>query len=213
MKMNKILIADDHQLIINALTTLLHKNKYEIIATANDGFTAYNLLIKHKPDIAIIDIEIPKLNGLEVTRLCRKEKISTKIIILTSHKERILYEKAKDLDVYGYLLKEFANEEIITCIQQVSKGKTFFSQELKKYIGEINSKTELIQNLTKTEIKVLKLVTCKLTNEQISTKLFISIRTVEKHRSNIIKKLHLEKKHNSLLIWSQNNIDKINTLI
>lgn len=200
-----IIIADDHPLLLKGLNDFLIEKGYDLVGIGKDGREAYNLIIQHKPDIAILDIQMPYLSGIEIARKCKNKNIDTKVVLITLHKERELFQKAKELNIFGYILKEFALEEIETCIETVKKGKPFFSTKLKELIGIILTEDADLAKLTPSERKILRLIAKDMTNKGIAKQLFISPRTVEKHRSNIIAKLDLEPKTNSLLIWAKEN--------
>lgn len=200
-----IIIADDHPLLLKGLNDFLIEKGYDLVGIGKDGREAYNLIIQHKPDIAILDIQMPYLSGIEIARKCKNQNIDAKVVLITLHKERELFQKAKELNIFGYILKEFALEEIETCIETVKKGKPFFSTKLKELIGIILTEDADLAKLTPSERKILRLIAKDMTNKGIAKQLFISPRTVEKHRSNIIAKLDLEPKTNSLLIWAKEN--------
>ena len=209
MKSQTIITADDHPLLLKGLNDFLLEKKYNIIGSGINGKEAYNLIVKLKPDIAILDIQMPYMTGLEVAKECKKNKIPTKIILITFHKEKVLFQKANELNIFGYILKEFAIEEIQTCIKSVTEGIPYFSPRIKDLLGINPYKQNYLDNLTPSEKKILKLIAKDQTNKDIASLLFISHRTVEKHRSNIIQKLKLEHKTNSLLIWAKDNVDKL----
>lgn len=208
MKSKSIIIADDHPLLLKGLNDFLCEKKYNIIGSGKDGQEAYNLIVKLKPDIAILDIQMPYMTGLEVATACKKNEITTKIILITFHKEKVLFQKATELNIFGYILKEFAIEEIETCIKSVTEGVPYFSPRIKDLLGINPYQEKYLSNLTPSEKKILKFIAQDKTNKEIAALLFISYRTVEKHRSNIISKLKLERKTNSLLIWAKDNVDK-----
>lgn len=204
-----IIIADDHPLLLKGLSDFLIEKGYNLIGSGKDGREAYNLIIQKKPNIAILDIQMPFMSGIEIAQKCRDQNIDTKIVLITLHKEKELYQKAKELNIFGYVLKEFALEEIETCIQTVKMGKPFFSTKLKELIGVVFTEDTNLSKLTPSEKKILKLIAQDKTNKEIGSQLFISPRTVEKHRSNIINKLNLEPKTNSLLIWAMEHQNKL----
>ena len=204
-----IITADDHPLLLKGLNDFLIEKKYNIIDSGIDGNAAYNLILKHKPDIAILDIQMPIMSGLEVAKKCKQNNIVTKIVLITLHKERDLYTEAQKLNVFGYMLKEFAIEEIENCLKSVSNNIPYFSPKIKEYLNVSDDKNDVLMLLTPSEKKILKLIATDKTNKQIAEMLFISSRTVEKHRSNIINKLKLEQKTNSLLIWAKENQSKL----
>ncbi|GAA4894990.1 response regulator transcription factor [Flaviramulus aquimarinus] len=203
-----IVIADDHPLMLRGLTDFLTSKGFNIIGSAEDGNTAYNLIVKLKPDIAILDIRMPNKTGLEIAEACKKNDLSTKIILITFDKEEDVYEEALKFGVYGYILKEFAVEEIETCIQHTLIGKPYFSQEIASFLNHNNSKKpKTLELLTKSELKIVKLISENKTSQDIADVLSISVRTVDKHRSNIVSKLSLDNKPTSLAVWSNSNKD------
>lgn len=204
-----IIIADDHPLLLKGLSDFLIEKDYHLIGQGNDGRQAYNLITQKKPDIAILDIQMPYMSGLEIAQQCKEHNIKTKIVLITLHKEKDLYQKAQELNIFGYILKEFALEEIENCIKTVTEGVPFFSDRIKELIGVVFMENTELSSLTPSEKKILKLIAQDKTNKDIASLLFISYRTVEKHRSNIITKLNIEPKTNSLLIWAKENHDKL----
>lgn len=204
-----IIIADDHPLLLKGLSDFLVEKGYNLVASGNDGREAYNLILQKRPDIAILDIQMPYMSGIEIAQMCKSQDIETKIVLITLHKEKELYQKAKELNIFGYILKEFALEEIENCIKTVKDGKPFFSAKIKELIGVAIVEDNNLSSLTPSEKKILKLIAKDKTNKDIASQLFISYRTVEKHRSNIITKLNLEPKTNSLLIWAKENHEKL----
>ncbi|WP_248724305.1 response regulator transcription factor [Seonamhaeicola sp. ML3] len=202
-----IVIADDHPLMLRGLTDFLNSKGFNIVGSATDGNSAYNLIVKLKPEIAILDIRMPYKTGLEIAEDCIKNDLPTKIILITFDKEEELYEKAKSLNVYGYILKDFAVEEIETCIEQVINNKPYFSEEIVQSLNSspINSHLEELEKLTRSELKIVKLIAENKTSHCIAEELSISVRTVDKHRSNIVAKLGLDNKPTSLSIWANLN--------
>jgi DNA-binding NarL/FixJ family response regulator len=200
-----IVIADDHPLILKGLQDFLIEKKHTIIGSASDGKEAYKLIIKHEPDIAILDIRMPFMSGIEIAKLC-KNKVQTKIILITFERNSILYHQAKDLNIYGYLLKEFALTEIENCLNSVLNDIPYFSPEIENYFSE-KPKNLNIEILTPAEKRILKLIAQNKTAKEIALVFDISSRTVEKHKSNIIKKLNMDSHKNSLLIWAKENRD------
>ena len=199
-----IIIADDHPLILKGLKEFLHENNYNVLASAKNGKEALALIKAHRPDIAILDIKMPYYTGLQIAEKCKEAKLTTKIILITFEKDEKIYDEAKALDVYGYVLKEFTLDEIETCIASVINNKPYFSPELIDYI-EVSRAPEGLKKLSKTESKILGLIAQNMTGAEIAESLYVSTRTVEKHKSNIIKKLKLQSKQNSLLIWAKEN--------
>lgn len=210
MKTRSIIIADDHPLLLKGLNDFLIEKEYNLIGSASDGQKALDMIEKLQPDIAILDIQMPFFSGIEIAKKCNEKNLKTKIILMTFHKEASLYFEAKELHIYGYLLKDFAIEEIENCIASVIQNRPYFSTKIKELLQLNTSKNNGLQMLTPSERKILKFIAKDKTNNEIADILFISPRTVEKHRSNIIQKLNLEPKTNSLLIWAKENQDSIN---
>lgn len=205
-----IVIADDHPLMLRGLTDFLNSKGFNIVGSAQDGNTAYNLIVKLKPEIAILDIRMPHKTGLEIAEDCKKNNLPTKIILITFDKEEELFEQAKEFHVYGYILKEFAVEEIETCIAHVLKNEPYFSDEIASYLSYNSSdKSDKLNLLTKTELKIIKLIAQGKSSNDLAEELTISVRTVEKHRSNILAKLELDNKPSSLSIWANINKHKL----
>lgn len=209
MKNRSIITADDHPLLLKGLNDFLIEKGYNIVGSGSNGREAYNLITKLKPDIAILDIQMPFMSGLEIAKKCKTNGIDTKIVLITIHKEKELYNKAQELNIFGYILKEFAIEEIENCIEMVSEGEPYFSQKIKDMLNSNSAEDKALNVLTPSEKKILKLIARDKTNKEIASLLFISYRTVEKHRSNIINKLKLEPKTNSLLSWAKEHHDKL----
>lgn len=209
MKHQSIIIADDHPLLLKGLSNFLIEKGYNLVGSGIDGREAYNLIAKLQPDIAILDIQMPFMSGIEIARKCNTNNLNTKIVLITFHKEKDLYRQAKELNIYGYILKEFALDEIENCIYMVSEGQSYFSPKIRELLDEPSSKDDVLKLLTPSERKILKLIARDKTNKEIASMLFISHRTVEKHRSNIITKLDLQHKTNSLLIWAKEHQDRL----
>jgi DNA-binding NarL/FixJ family response regulator len=206
-----IVIADDHPIILRGLTDFLTAKGYNIVGSAADGNMAYNLIVKLKPEIAILDIRMPNKTGLEIAEACKKNGITSKIILITFDKEEELYDEALSYNVYGYILKEFAVEEIETCIAHVVKGRPYFSEEITSYLkaSKPKQKLDILKLLTKSELKIVKLISESKTSQEIANELSISVRTIDKHRSNIVNKLDLDNKPTSLSIWASLNKDSL----
>lgn len=206
---NKILIADDHPLLLRGLKDFLNSLGYDQLIEANDGLEAYHGIVQEQPELAILDIRMPKMSGLEVAKKCKNNRLKTKIILITLHQEKSLFEEAIKLSVHGYIFKQFALAEIEECLKQVTANQMYFSPELKKYFHMEMEGKEFLEKLTPSEIKILRFIAKNYTTPQIAETLFISSKTVEKHRSNIIKKLGISGKTNSLLLWAKQNEQKL----
>ena len=210
----KLLIADDHPIFRKGLKDILEGSFSDIqIIECKDGREALEAIKKHKPSISILDINMPELNGIEVSDIVTKEKLSTRIVILTMYRDREMIKKAMDSGAYSYILKDFAANEIVDCIAKVSKDEKYIGPELQAYYSNFvesdKKKIELLfllKNLTQAELKTLKLVSHNKTTKEIAELLFLSEKTIENYRSKICQKLQLPPRNNSLVLWiSENN--------
>ena len=202
----KILLVDDHPLILQGTEGFLNSLGYSNVLTSTNGMDAYNIILKESPDVLILDYSMPKLNGLELAKLCKKEKLNSKIILLTLQKnELILKEIDKTID--GYLLKEDTLDQLKECIDSVINNKNYVSTNIYESSLSYVTSSDLLDSLTASEIKILKNIAQNKSSQSIADDLFISIRTVEKHRSNIIHKLGLSKKGKPLKQFVMANKD------
>jgi two-component system nitrate/nitrite response regulator NarL len=202
-----ILIADDHPFTLQGTKTFVESYGYTVIDTCSNGISALNLIHLHHPEIAILDINMPGLDGLDVAKKIQESKLKTKVVLLTMHKEMTIYKKATEYGIYGYILKEHAHTELQKCLKEVKKGNKYVSEFLEDdLILDNNDVNDKLSILTLSERKIIELIAQKKTSKQISELLFLSERTVEGHRSNIIEKLGLPKEKNILLIWAIDNI-------
>jgi DNA-binding NarL/FixJ family response regulator len=205
----RILIADDHPFMLQGTKSFVESYGYSVEDTCSNGISALNLIKLHLPDIAILDINMPGLDGLDVSKAVQENKLRTKIILLTMHKEMTIYKKAKEYGIYGYILKEHAQTELQKCLEEVTKGNEYMSSSLKNdLITDTPNNDNELANLTLSERKIIELITQQKTTRQIAELLFLSEKTVEGHRSKIIEKLGLPKEKNALLIWAMQNSRK-----
>ena len=197
-----ILIADDHPVVLLGLKSFLETKGYSIAGIYENGIQLYNQIKIKKPNLVISDISMPGLNGLEIAEKLQQENIKCKLILLTMHNELSMLNRAKELGVKGYLLKDFAMHEIEACIKEVLRGDEYFSQHLLNNVSiQKESNTNKLDVLTAAEKKIIKLIAEQKTTKDIAAMLFISEKTVEAHRSNIIKKLNIPSGKNNLVIW------------
>jgi DNA-binding NarL/FixJ family response regulator len=202
----KILIADDHPLMRKGIRAALDDEPdVELIVEADSGESAYNRLKQESFDIAFVDIEMPKLGGIGLAQKVIAEKMQTKIIILTMHKDKDIFDQAMNAGAHGFLIKENAVEDIVECIQAVQRGEYFISPVLSGYLVQRSQKNILpfsaipyVDTLTNAERIILKLISEEKTSQQIADELFISPKTVENHRNNMSKKLRLSGTHSLL---------------
>jgi len=189
--MIKVIIADDHVIFRQGLQNLLQSSKHIAIAgEAGAGPETIDLVSRENPDIAILDISMPGLDGFEILQRIQSLGIRTKVIFLTMHKDTLTAKRALQSGASGYVLKDNAFEDLLYAIRTVSAGGTFISPSVSESIlkAPANEGKEP-QILTLREREVLGLIASGLTNKQIADKLFISVKTVETHRTNIMQKL------------------------
>lgn len=208
-----IVIADDHPMILKGLNEELTTNDYNVIGQAVNGMQALELLLTLNPTIALLDIDMPILTGFEVIKMAKEKQIATKFILLSFHKEIDYISQAKALQINGYLLKEDSFSEIENCIQSVLKNEECFSSAFEAAsLESVSEDLKKIKHLTASEKTILKLVAQQMSSNEIAETLFISTRTVEKHRSNIITKLEIENTTNALTNWAYLHRNVINEL-
>jgi two-component system nitrate/nitrite response regulator NarL len=204
----KILIADDHPFTLQGTKSFVESYGYKVVDTCSNGVSAFNLITLHNPDVAILDINMPGQDGLDVAKKVQESKLKTKVILLTMHKEMTIFKKANEYGIYGYILKEHAHTELEKCLEEVKKGKRYVSEFLiDDLISDKIDATSELSRLTLSERKIVELIALQKTSKQIAELLFLSERTVEGHRSNIIEKLGLVKEKNTLLKWAIQNVE------
>ncbi len=196
--MIKVLLADDHMLLIEGLRPLLDKHQnIEVIGVARDGVEAVELAHKTKPDIILLDISMPRLNGIDAARKILRDLTDTKIIILSMHADRRYIQEAIRAGACGYILKESAVKEVIRAIETVQKGELFFShsvkdQVLQEYVELVREKESLSESpLSPREREVLQLLAEGKSTKDAAGILNVSIKTVESHRKQVMDKLGL----------------------
>lgn len=195
-----ILIADDHPLSLGGLKSIVRELDFvNEIYEASNGQEALDLIVEKTPQIAILDIEMPLLSGIDVAKQIIAKKLPIRIIFLTLHKEKTLFDQVQKMGISGYLLKEFSLAETKKCIRIVKNGGTFVSSVLEGLLE--NDEGVDLSIFTKSEINILKLISQNKTSSEIAEMLFVSPKTIENHRANIIKKLALHPEKNSLLKW------------
>ena len=205
MKKTRIIIADDHSVVRSGLRLLLQSSPdFTVVAEAEDGEEAVALVDRHKPDVVVMDISMPKLNGIEATGIMKQSNPELKIIILTVHEDEEYVYQMLRAGASGYVLKSAGKKEIFAAIESALSGERFFSPGISKLIieGFIKRDKEQLQaqeqlqmhskqQLTKREIEVLQYIAQGFTNRKIAEALFLSIRTINTHRTNLMQKLDI----------------------
>lgn len=203
MEKIKLIIADDHHIFRKGILSIVSENDgIEITGEAANGDDALKLIEERKPEIAILDIDMPGLSGLDVARKVKSEKLPVKIVILTIHKDKEYFDEALELDIKAYVLKESIANDLIDCIKRVAAGEYYISSAISGYLVEknkTNSNQSELDKLTNAEKEILKLIAQNKTSAQIADELFRSVRTIENHRNNICSKLGLKGPHALLL--------------
>ncbi|MBN3035393.1 MAG: response regulator transcription factor [Bacteroidales bacterium] len=197
MKKIRVIIADDHHLIIDGIRSLLEEaDDIAIVGEASNGRELIELLFLVSADVILLDVEMPVMNGIEAARNIKTNHRDVRIIILTMHQERGLIQQLIDLGADGYLLKNSDRTELIQAIRRVASGVPYFSHQvtlalLNKTAPMSRSSEDghLLSLLTPREIEIMKLIAEGHSNRQIGESLFISHRTVDTHRTNLMKKI------------------------
>ena len=208
----EIIIAEDHMMIREGLKQLLELDgTMKVIAEANDGEECLNLLNKKiHPDILLLDINMPKKNGIEVLEYIKQNKIPVKVLILTVHNEVEYLLKAVDIGIDGYLLKDSSYDELKEAIDVVISGNTYIQPSLLPALNESMEDyaldKEKIECLTKRELDVLRLISEGCSNKKISDELTISERTVKNHISHIFRKIDVEDRTQAAVFAIRNKI-------
>ena len=199
----RILLADDHPLVRSGLMALLEPLKeFQIVGEAGDGREAVGLTRKLKPDVVVIDLSMPVMSGIDATKIIREEVPVSKVLVLTMHEnEEYVYQILRS-GAGGYILKNCSREELAAAIRAVARGEKFFSPRVSEMMvqgylrkaeaRETHSVDPGTATLTPRENEVLACVAEGLTNHEMAEKLFISARTVETHKTNIMQKLGIE---------------------
>jgi DNA-binding NarL/FixJ family response regulator len=206
----KLIIADDHPIFREGLRQIIEKDsRIKIIGEADNGQKALELIEEKMPDIALLDIDMPKLTGLEVLK--KVSGTPVKIIFLTMYSEEDIFDEAMGLGIKGYVLKDSAVNDILECIISVSEDNYFISPSMsnlllrrRKKMTDLRKSNPMLDNLTPTEKKILRFISQNKTSKEIADVLFLSHRTVENHRTNISNKLNLKGSHSLIKFAIEN---------
>ena len=211
----KVIIADDHPIFREGLKHIIESAGIKVLAQGSNGEEALFLINEHKPEIAVLDIEMPVRGGLDVLAEIKSKKNKPKAILLTVHKNEGIFNKAMDLGAHGYILKENASSDLINCINAVSREEYYISPGISNLLMNRNKKREEfeekhpeISSLSRVERQILKMVADLKSSKEIADDLFVSFRTVEKHRENISHKLNIHGS-NALLKFAIDNKSSI----
>jgi len=190
-----VVIAEDHPLFRKGLTEVLaDAPDFRVVGEAGDGESALALLRRHRPRIALLDIDMPKISGLMVAEAIRREALGAEVVILTMYKDEALFRRALDIGAKGYVLKDSAATDVVACLRMVASGRAYLSPALSSALLERRTGMPLaelaaVTDLTVAERRVLRLIAQSLTSAAIAAALGVSPKTVENHRLHICNKL------------------------
>ncbi len=200
----RILIADDHPIFRKGLVELIEATPgMQVMAEAENGDDLLRVMDLYHPHVVVLDVNMPKVDGLTAATKIRLSYPNVKLIMLTMRNDRDVFYEAMDIGVNGYILKENAVEDVINSIEAVAAGQTYLSPGISGLLIQRSNRAakklpDFVNLLTDSELRIFKLVCQSKTSQEISDELFISVKTVENHRNNMCKKLKLQGK-NSLL--------------
>ncbi len=206
-----IVIADDHAMVREGLRQILELDgTIKVVGEANDGYECLNIVNKTNPDVILMDINMPNLDGLQVLKIMRQQKMNNKVIMLTIHNDVDYLIKALDVQCNGYVLKDSDSDTLKNAIIAVNNGETFIEPDMTAQLNASLAKRDVMKEklneLTKREIEVLKLIAKGMLNKEIASYLQISERTVKNHVSNIFKKISVSDRTQAAVFAIKNNL-------
>lgn len=209
-----ILIADDHLMVREGLKQLLELDgEIKVVGEAGDGYECLNMINKSNPDIILLDINMPNLDGLQVLSIMKQQRMKNKVIMLTIHNEIDYLIKALDLGCNGYVLKDSDSATLKKAIMTVDNGDSYVEPQLTPLLNSSLAERDVMKDklseLTKREIEVLKLISNGLFNKEIASLLGISERTVKNHVSNIFRKISVSDRTQAAVFAIRNNVIEI----
>ncbi len=198
------IIADDYPISALGVQVLLERAGHQVLNVYNNGRDAWLHIEKEQPSFVILDISMPIMDGLEVAAHIRNNNLPVKIILLTSHKEKSIYIKAQELKINAYLLKQYSLEELLDCIDYLNTQEYYYSKHLNFELENDKAyvKDEALNKLNFIEKKIFELVVLQKTTKEIAGLLFLSIKSIEAHRAEIIRKLDIDPGKNALLKYA-----------
>ena len=210
----RVFLADDHMMVREGLKQLLElSDKIEVIGEAGDGYECLNLVNKTNPDVVLLDINMPNLDGLQVLNIIKTQKMDCKVIVLTIHNEIEYLIKAIDFNCDGYILKDSDFDTLKNAIMTVYEGQTYIEPTLVPLLNVRLAERDLMKDkskeLTRREVEVLKMIASGSSNKEIASTLSISERTVKNHVSNIFKKIDVSDRTQAAVFAIKNDIIKL----
>jgi len=193
----RILLADDHTVVRQGLRKVLEERpEWQVVAEAGDGHEAVRLAELHKPNVAVLDVAMPLLNGIEATRRIAKRVPHTRILVLSMYSDEAYVTQMMKAGATGYLLKDSAGVDLLEAVQAVAQGKSYFSPAVARlmlddYARQRGTDDDRYESLSDREREIFQLIAEGKVNKEIATLLFISLSTVETHRARIMEKLDL----------------------
>ena len=210
-----VLIADDHPIFRKGLREIIEAEvSLKLVGEAEDGARALAVLRALRPQVAVLDVDMPQMDGISVARAMGQEGLPTAIVLLTMHRNERFFNAALNLGVRGYVLKDSAVSEIVTAIRAVKDGQRFVTPLLMDFVlnrhhAQLQTSTNTgLGALTEAEHRILKLIAEYKTSQEIADELFISVRTVDRHRANIANKLDVKGAH-ALLQFALKNLNEL----
>ena len=204
--MIRVLLADDHKMFLEGLYSILsHEEGFKILGQASDGVELMELLETNEPDVIVLDINMPRMDGVESASRIVKEYPKVKVLIVSMFKKSVMIERLVKIGVNGYILKDAGKKELLAAVRSVASGTDYFGTEVKeKIIESIQRKRNGKIELTEREIEILNNLALGLTTAEISQKLFISPHTVETHRKHLMGKASVSNVV-QLINWGREN--------
>ncbi len=187
--MTRVLLADDHTMIRQSLRRALTEKGIEVVGEAGDGDEAARLAIELSPDVVVMDVSMPVLDGVQATRVIRDRAPSVQVLILTMHADKGVFDRAMRAGAVGYMVKDCTMEEIVRTVQQAAAGETALSAELAGAMLAEAAHPQAESIITKREEEVLQLIADGLSTPEVADRLFISVKTVKNHLASVYQKL------------------------